>query len=93
MDGFWSIAKDAAAFAGSLCLFVPWAVDFAGRVRLEKLRKVSSRLELLKKLRERRETWLARPKRRDLAISLAGMILITCSFGLSLLISLKILPE
>jgi hypothetical protein len=93
MDGFWSTAKDAAAFLGSLCLFVPWAMDFSGRVRLENLKKVSSRLELLKRLRERRETWLARPKRRDLLISLTGMVLISASFGISLLISLKLLPE
>jgi len=92
MDGAWSIAKDAVAFTGSLCLFVPWALDFSSRVKLEKLKKISSRLDLLKRLRERRETWLARPKRRDLWISMAGMILITASFGISLLISLKMLP-
>ena len=93
MDGFWSITKDAAAFAGSLLLFIPWAIDFSVRTRLEHLKKVRSRLELLGRLRERRETWLARPKTRDLIISLTGLVLITLSLGLSLLISLKVLPE
>jgi hypothetical protein len=91
MDGGWSIAKDTAGFVGALCLFIPWARDFRTRVRLERLKGVASRLELIERLRRRHRDWLAKPKVADLVVSLIGMILITASFFISLLISARIL--
>lgn len=93
MDGIWSVAKDAAGFVGSICLFVPWARDYHARSKLEKVKAVATRLPLKERLQERRETWLARPKRLDLRVSLAGLLLIAVSFGISLLIGLGLLPE
>jgi hypothetical protein len=91
MDNGWSIAKDAAGFVGAVCLFVPWARDYWMRARLEKVKGIPTQLDLKRRLQQRRETWLAKPKRLDLLISLGGMGLIAISFGLSLLISLKVL--
>ena len=88
----WTIAKDAAGFGGALLLFLPWIRDYLRRARLERLKSVPTQLDLKARLRQRHETWLARPKKKDLLSSLFGMGLITFSFGISLLISLKILP-
>jgi hypothetical protein len=89
----WSIAKDAAGFIGSILLFIPWARDFRGRSKLEKVKGVATRLSLKGRLQQRRETWLARPKAFDLWISLAGLLLIALSFGISLLIDVRLLPQ
>jgi hypothetical protein len=91
MDNFWSIAKDTAGFLGSICLFVPWARDYRTRERLEKVKGIPTKLGLKARLQERRETWLSQPKRGDLLLSLGGLGLVAISFGLSLLIGLKVL--
>lgn len=91
MDNFWSIAKDTFGFVGSICLFVPWARDYRARERLEKVKGIPTKLGLKARLQERRETWLSRPKRGDLLLSLMGLGLIAISFGLSLMIDVNIL--
>lgn len=91
MENFWSIMKDSAGLVGSICLFLPWVRDYRAREGLEKVKGLPTKLGLKARLQERRETWLSRPKRVDLLLSLGGLGLVAISFGLSLMIDVKIL--
>ncbi len=90
MAAVWTIAKDAIAFAGAVCVTLPWFFDFRDRVDLTRLKSVPTTMKALAAIVSAKEAWLAAPKLRDLALNGIGLIALCLSFLIALLQSLGI---
>jgi hypothetical protein len=81
------LAKEILGLASGLLLVIPWFRQYGSLLRIRELKTISTTMAFRDKLLTRRQDSLNQPKALDLVLTMVGLLCLTASFALAVLIS------